>query len=503
MATNNFLVFDEQKQNILSNEAYSTNQQRLSGVSQGIASSQLQNKQAYQASVMAKAIGDLLVDNGLDASDANASNLYTNIKKISLATGLTPKILWQYVIFPDSLTPAEKAEVEGNPDLMDLVKGNGLNGKIGDIKTTALDLSGKGYLLCDGSGVKQSVYPELYNILGTKYGLLTDGRIFQSSIYNSNTTTTQKDYALAYYNGVYMAAGHDGVYRSTDDMETWSKIYSLSSSYAVFGVYQANGIFYCNGSRSHGFASSDNGDSWNEINGGYHNLPVTYHDGLYATFSTDAYNSKTPQKIRISSNGLTFSDAPAVESRSNSQFFINIEWCDALKKFVILRLFYDNSNSKRINIITTSDFQTFNYTDTEAITGSTVTAGQFAIKGSYAYVNMGGICRIHLTTGEFEMLALSGITYSNAYISYCKDTDLFLANGAQNYSGYAYIFNDTALLTSNTSGGNGFYVCNDGSYFYYVHASSAGKNAIKNSGVSLTANKLPDVTPRIAWIRAV
>lgn len=81
MATNNFLIFDQQQQNIMSDEAYSTNQQRLSGVSQGIASSQLHNKQAYQSSVMSNAIAQYITNHGLDATDSNATQLLNNFSQ--------------------------------------------------------------------------------------------------------------------------------------------------------------------------------------------------------------------------------------------------------------------------------------------------------------------------------------------------------------------------------------------------------------------------------------
>lgn len=81
MATNNFLIFDEQKQNILSDESYSSNQQRLSGVTQGIASSQLHNKQAYQASVMSNVLGRYISNHNLDATDSNATQLLDNFSQ--------------------------------------------------------------------------------------------------------------------------------------------------------------------------------------------------------------------------------------------------------------------------------------------------------------------------------------------------------------------------------------------------------------------------------------
>lgn len=76
MATNNLKIFDENKGNIMSTEEYGTNSQRLNGVQQGIASSMLQNKTLYQLSLVAYAIGQMMVNNGLDANDDNAVSAF-------------------------------------------------------------------------------------------------------------------------------------------------------------------------------------------------------------------------------------------------------------------------------------------------------------------------------------------------------------------------------------------------------------------------------------------
>ena len=76
MATNNIKIFDENKGNMMSTQEYSTNAQRLNGVQQGIASSMLQNKTLYQLSLVAYAIGQMMVNNGLDANDENAVSTF-------------------------------------------------------------------------------------------------------------------------------------------------------------------------------------------------------------------------------------------------------------------------------------------------------------------------------------------------------------------------------------------------------------------------------------------
>ena len=79
MASTNFLVFDEGKQNMMSDGDYSANTQRARGVTPGIAYPNLHNKLYYQTSVMVKAIADFMVAQGTNASDEDVEQLTADI----------------------------------------------------------------------------------------------------------------------------------------------------------------------------------------------------------------------------------------------------------------------------------------------------------------------------------------------------------------------------------------------------------------------------------------
>ena len=76
MPTNNFKLFDQNKANLLTDTEYVNATQRLNGVQTGVASSQLQNKFAYQVSLVAYAIAQIMNQNGLDASDTLAVSAF-------------------------------------------------------------------------------------------------------------------------------------------------------------------------------------------------------------------------------------------------------------------------------------------------------------------------------------------------------------------------------------------------------------------------------------------
>ena len=85
MPTNNFKLFDENKANLLSDTEYANATQRLNGVQTGVASSQLNNKFAYQVSLVAYAIAQIMNQNGLDASDTLAVSAFVdNLSKTFL-----------------------------------------------------------------------------------------------------------------------------------------------------------------------------------------------------------------------------------------------------------------------------------------------------------------------------------------------------------------------------------------------------------------------------------
>lgn len=78
MAGSNILIFDQNKGNIMGDDDYSGNSQRLNGVQSGVASSSLNNKFAYQVSLVCYAIAQMMNANGLDANDTLAVSTFVS-----------------------------------------------------------------------------------------------------------------------------------------------------------------------------------------------------------------------------------------------------------------------------------------------------------------------------------------------------------------------------------------------------------------------------------------
>lgn len=93
MASSNIKLFDENKGNMLTDTEFNISNQRLNGLQTGVASSMLQNKAMYQTSLVAYAIAQLMLANGVNANDTDAvsafvGNLSASIvqKKLDKAT---------------------------------------------------------------------------------------------------------------------------------------------------------------------------------------------------------------------------------------------------------------------------------------------------------------------------------------------------------------------------------------------------------------------------------
>ena len=98
MASSNIKLFDENKGNMLNDTEFNISTQRLNGLQTGVASSQLQNKAMYQASLMAYAIAQLMLANGKNANDTDAVSTFVNNLSASIVQKNLDKATKQDVI---------------------------------------------------------------------------------------------------------------------------------------------------------------------------------------------------------------------------------------------------------------------------------------------------------------------------------------------------------------------------------------------------------------------
>ena len=252
MPANNFKLFDENKQNMLNDQEYQASQQRLSGVQAGIASSMLNNKFAYQMSLVAYAITQMMNANGYDATDALAvsafvGNLSDSVlqKVIDKATTaeaqagtntikwMTPALVKSFFSYWQA-TQAEAqsgtnntkwmspARVKAFYSYMAATESMAVAGtdtthwmspkatktaidksiRIGDIKATVRTDLGNNWLLCNGEAVSAADYPELVNAMT---GI--ENKELATKEFWSGDSSKIKINCLKYANGYWVAGG--------------------------------------------------------------------------------------------------------------------------------------------------------------------------------------------------------------------------------------------------------------------------------------------------------
>lgn len=267
MALNNFKLFDERKGNMLSDGEYNTNAQRLNGVQSGVASSSLNNKFAYQMSLVAYAVASLMAANGFDATDNIALSTFVG----NLSNSVLQKILdkastaeaqmatfdnkWMSPLKVRQFFESKKATslqaITGADDTTYMTPlkvrqavgpvTEPLQPMVGDVRFSAAQFPDRDtkYIPCNGSTVTEALNPQLYQVLvdngfvrdvtrsnflyEEKQFFTNDGAILELKSTDNNMAVSKKSYSgstIWTFNvslpgfGVGTATPHAYVYRT-------------------------------------------------------------------------------------------------------------------------------------------------------------------------------------------------------------------------------------------------------------------------------------------------
>lgn len=227
MASSNFKVFAEAVAalNVVSDAEYATDTQRINGVVPGLASAALHNKLYKQATIMAAALAQVLVEQGQDALDSDYAALVASLKK-SLVLSLN----------------GEKPDKNGNIQKNFVYS---VEGKTPDSKgNVALDIDYLNAMSFVGSVVitKENINP------GTKIGgtwqLLQSGRYIRSAGdgYAGGALGGSDGFTLGVNN--LPAHGHDATIYSADLRGTFIAANQVGADGGrTTGVFSRTGIW--------------------------------------------------------------------------------------------------------------------------------------------------------------------------------------------------------------------------------------------------------------------
>jgi hypothetical protein len=118
---NDFLIFDENNENILTQELYEGDDDRLDGFKRGLARSNVNNKVLRQTSMMASAIGEYIKENNNVASDSNLEQLKNAFKNSVVSPNLNQTITGSMTFaetITGNITNADSALKDGNGDVI-------------------------------------------------------------------------------------------------------------------------------------------------------------------------------------------------------------------------------------------------------------------------------------------------------------------------------------------------------------------------------------------------
>ena len=223
MASSNFKIFDENKANMLSDGEYNTNAQRLNGVQQGVASSQLQNKTLYQLSLLANAFSQIMVANGVDCNDTDAVTAFVNNVSNTFMQRVANK--------------ATEEEIKAASAVNKYVPPNLLNKYVGETKNS-LEES-----ISDIQQDVESAGTSIDNINKTLLGGIE--LIGKVNIAAANTNYTvnipnisKHKFLLVYLEGIYASAGTPGISSSQEVYCALNNVYPASIFFRVAAGYQ-------------------------------------------------------------------------------------------------------------------------------------------------------------------------------------------------------------------------------------------------------------------------
>ena len=490
MPTSSFKLFDENKANMLTDSEYSSNAQRLNGVQSGVASSKLQNKFQYQASLVAYAIAQLMVQNGYDATDSTAVTTFVNNmsntmlqKVIDKATDaqakegtnttkwMTPALVKSAItelapmvsaILSNETKTLYGLDNTATPDDVFKKINEDISGNIGDIKLSATEINDPAWHKCDGSlfkftGNEALVALNMSNrVMAKKTSISLSGT---SDVYIYSVCCCDDEYAVLHREGNSIKLV------ITEDFDTIKVSYDITN--VIKYLYGTGRLFWRNnqfvlfaktGDSNSSIFTSPTGEAWTEVvsyKTGSKNFPnmdnaldanFIYYNGVYycCTDTKDNYIH-----IYSSTDLVTWED-----HRTGDSYVVNIGGMAVGNGYLVVGtqqgkdvvLYYLNLStnvleSKIIFSYSTSS-ASLNYPYVYFLNGKFYSLVVYKHSGSYTrkvfeWSDFSSIEDHNLTTNFNISEYLENIPGTEDQLAgFCKGNDLYLV-----YGGYYYRYN--------------------------------------------------------------
>ena len=165
MASNNFLIFNENKKNMLSDTAYDSDNQRKNGLEPGMARSALMNKVLYQITSVCSSIAQFLASKGYNVEE-NADSLYNCISDL-----LSNKIVDDTTSLNEGIYRNLLLDTNISDDINNLALG----------KSTPYNIThGLGYTFIYKFNIINSVYKEVLKVCDSRHDIANNANALRT-----------------------------------------------------------------------------------------------------------------------------------------------------------------------------------------------------------------------------------------------------------------------------------------------------------------------------------
>lgn len=435
MATSNIKLFDQNKQNMLSDIDYENNSQRKNGVTTGVASSELHNKQSYQTALVAYAIAQVMLANGYNANDSDAVSTFVN----NLSNTMLQKVL----------DKATTAQAQAGTDTTKYMTPALVNAaiqvltpspyKVGDIIATNRTDLGDNWLLCDGREITAAQYPELYPLLD--YNMYMDWNWSNVNVQGSPITN---DIGKVVKSGNTilipdtrisdtLTSGDERCLVSTDNGATWAfRSYTLAldgySRKTVRDAAYYNGVWYLSGAVGN-LSSSYIPVVWTSTDLG--TWTIHYITGATVTYNTacrlQVFNGKVYVAVVDQSGGGNYSYGIYESSNAGSTWTVAVD-------------FTNFSESSKKYAMCADENYLYYFSTSSSTSSASIRAIMINLSGSVAYNN------ILSTTPGFDIVKAKAVN-GKAYLLSNSNVLMFDANTKVIYNTLYpnYNYNNTCI----------------------------------------------------------
>lgn len=312
MASNNFLIFNENKKNMLSDTAYDSDNQRKNGLEPGMARSALMNKVLYQITSVCSSIAQFLASKGYNVEE-NADSLYNCISDL-----LSNKIVDDTTSLNEGIYRNLLLDANISDDINNLALG----------KSTPYNIThGLGYTFIYKFNIINSVYKEVLKVCDSRHDIANNADALR-------TMSNIDELKIYWRRNLFLTQGKTSVKNETIAQNLPP---GITTSYKLKKIPNKKTLFLSSEGKSMCYYSED-GLTWNALKSGrlyfstdYEYVYIIYNESSDGGETWYCYNINDLTKT-VSNGNLTLKYGSVQSSNdfcvweSEGSYYLITQW---------------------------------------------------------------------------------------------------------------------------------------------------------------------------------